>query len=208
MKKVCTTALLLTLCLTLVGCSSPSPTSIAEDFLTATKAQDVESIKAVYLGDAEDLNPIQDDEEEPTEDEDENNPLTQAVEEKMWAFDYVVSNEKIDGNTATVDVEITTYDLGTATTAGLGDYVSQGIGMAFAGATDEQMENLLYTSLANQYNEVTEKNYNKTVQLKLEQTDDGWKVSEFDDDEPIVDAMNGGMASAFNNFTEAWEMEE
>lgn len=211
MKKIFALILSLTLCFSLTGCGSPSPTKVTTTFLEAVKAQDVASVEKVYLGNSDDVNASdeivdEDDSEEPKTETEQK--LWDTINEKLFVFDYDVANEVIDGDKATVDVTITTYDLGMATTSALGEYMSQAIGLAFAGASEEQMENLSMTLFIDKISALTEKNYTKTVKVHLEKVDDQWKLSKFSDDEPIVDALSGGMQSALDNFSEAFDETE
>lgn len=211
MKKIIALILSLTLCFSLTGCGSPSPTKITTTFLDAVKAQDAASVEKVYLGDSDDVNTSDEIVDEDTSEESETEieqKLGTAMEEKLFAFDYEVSNEVIDGDKATVDVTITTYDMGMATTSALGEYMSQAIGLAFAGASEEQMENLSMKLFLDKISALTEKDYTKTVKVHLEKVDDEWRLSKFSDDEPIVDALSGGMQSAVNNFSEAFDETE
>ena len=211
MKKIIALILSLTLCFSLTGCGSPSPTKVTTTFLEAVKAQDAASVEKVYLGDPDDVNAsgeIVDEEESKEVETETEQKLFTTLEEKLFSFDYEVSNEVIDGDKATVDVTITTYDMGMATTSALGEYMSQAIGLAFAGASEEQMENLSMKLFLDKISALTEKDYTKTVKVHLEKVDDEWRLSKFSDDEPIVDALSGGMQSAFNNFSEAFDETE
>ena len=141
------------------------------------------------------------DTEEAVEDED---IFTTVLEDKLTAFDYTLSNEVIDGDKASVDVTVTTYDLGAATRTALGEYLQQAIGLAFAGASEEYMTELLNDTLKDNYEPLTEKEFEETVTLNLVKVDDEWKVADANENEEAIDGLFGGLISAFTDFENAF----
>ena len=83
-----------------------SPTEAADNFIKALKARDNEALKKYYEGDVGDLTLIEGDDEPALSD------MINSMLDKIMDFGYTISNEKIDGTDATVDVSIKTYDLG------------------------------------------------------------------------------------------------
>lgn len=230
MKKLFASMLIVSMGLLFVGCNSASPTDVAESFLQAVKTGDNAALQASYAGTIEEpaegeeeISPAsnllseldvmsEDSSDESNESTEETTEEVEALQtmmnEKLSGFDYTLSNESIDGDKATVDVAITTYDLGSATTTALGEYLQQAIGLAFAGASEEYMSNLLNDLLADNYEAVTEKDYTKTVSLNLIKVDGEWKVAEVNDNQEAVDAMFGGMISAFDDFQNAFDEDD
>ena len=121
MKKIIVVALVAVFCLgALAGCSSaPSPTQVTQNFLDAVKASDSEEIQNSYTNGSfsfEDMTSSEASEEGTQLNEETAN----ALSSKLLEFDYELSNEQINGDTATVDVAITTYPLGDAFFVGAG----------------------------------------------------------------------------------------
>ncbi len=199
------------LSISLCGCGdkAPTPTETADTFLTAVKAQDTETIKTVYEGDTVDMLSSLDEEESDTEDSlmgDEY--FEKTLLPKMLDFDYELSNEKIDGDKATVDVKITTYDIGSAFSAFMADYFTQALTLAFSGASDEDIENLANTTFESKMGELKEKTYSETVTLDLVNKDDVWKVAEIDDDSEFLNALTGNMIKTLDQLEETYSFEE
>ena len=69
--------------------------------------------------------------------------LVDSLKAKMQEFEYELSNEQIDGDSATVDLKVKTYGFGEMLTEVLNEYLQQAISMAFSGASDEEMEAIL-----------------------------------------------------------------
>lgn len=202
-KKLLAIITLAVMTFSLCSCSSsPTPTETVDAFLTAIKTQDSEGMKAVYPDG--DLNEMYD-AAEFEEGIDELGPL---LLEKLLAFDYEITEEKIDGEKATVTVDITTYALGTAFTDFMSEYMTQAFALAFSDASDEEIEALATTLFENEINKLTEKNYTDTVDIALSQTDDGWVIDEIEEDDDFYNALTGGIIDAVESINEAFSSEE
>ena len=214
MKKkllVITIVLAMLAALSACGPKIPTPTETADTFLTAVKAQDKETLATVYAGG--DLDLLEEAaESDESEEANEDSGLTKVYEDqmvpKMLDFDYELSNEKIDGDKATVDVKITTYDIGSAFTAFMADYFTQAITMAFEGASDEEIEKLANTTFESKMSELKEKTYSETVTLNLVNKDDVWKVAEIDDDDEFWNALTGNMIKTLDQLEETYSFDE
>lgn len=208
---VITLALAMIAALSACGPKIPTPTETADTFLTAIKAQDGEALATVYAANDIDLLDKAA-ESDGSEDVNEDSGLTKVYEEqmapKMLDFDYELSNEKIDGDKATVDVKITTYRIGDAFTSFFSDYLSQALVLAFGDASEEELDSMATTILSGKLADLTEKSYEKTVTLSLSMKDDKWVVDELETGGDIVDALTGGLVTAFNGMEDAmaaWE---
>lgn len=198
MKKIVTLILAFVICFAFVSCGSPSPTDVTDSFLKAVKAQDAEEMAKVYAGD--DFKVLDDD----GEDKEVLGALEKSIMTKFFDFEYKIANEKIDGDKAKVDVTFKTYKMGNAFTAFIGEYFSQALGLAFSGASDKQVEELAETLFTEQLDKLTKKDYTKTVSVSLEKVDDQWKISEFDEESDVLNAMSGGLIEAINNTSNAF----
>lgn len=212
-KKLLVITIVMAMLAALSACGPkiPTPTETADTFLTAVKAQDNETLATVYAGGELDLlEEAAEADESQTADEDSG--LTAVYEEqmvpKMLDFDYEISNEQIDGDSATVDVKVTTYNIGDAFTAFFSDYLSQALILAFSDASEEELDSLATTILSGKLADLTEKKFEKTATLSLSMNDDKWVVDEIKSGDDIVDGLTGGLVSAFANMNDAlsaWE---
>lgn len=195
MKKVIAIILSVALVFGLCSCGSPAPSEIANDFMKAIKEKDNETLKTVYAGGSLDIT------ESVKEGEggDEFDKLFgDALYEKLFAFEYEVSNEKIDGDKATVDVAIKTYGLGSAFTNFVSEYMAQAFTMALSGSSEEAIEKKALEILSAKIEE-TKMDYEKTVSLSLSKKEDQWVVDEVAEDSDFYNAITGGMLEATKN---------
>lgn len=214
MKKklaVITIIMAMLLCICSCGSKIPTPTETADSFLTALKEQDNETLPTVYSGGSLDLL------EEASEAEDsgevvEDTGLTRVFEEqmipKMLDFDYEISNEKIDGEKAAVDVKFTTCKIGDAFTAFFGEYITQAFVLAFSDASEKDLDSMATTILSGKLADLSEKNYEKTATLSLTMVDGKWMVDEIKPGDEVIDGLTGGLMTAFGNLAETfsdWE---
>lgn len=155
-----------------------SPTAAVEKMIEATKTDDTEALKEVYSGEVEDVFEVTG----------ANSEFLEIIDERMREFDHKCSNEQIDGDKATVDVSITTYDSEEAYLEALDEY----FGQIYGGNTDTDAEKLIIEYMSKQ----EKKDYEKTVTIHLTKIDGKWMVDEFGDNDPYFDAINGGLISA------------
>ena len=154
------------------------PTASVETYIQAFKDNNTEAMDGVYSGDVEDA----------TTNNNQESELEKFLDERIRNFEYECSNEQINGDTATVDVSITTYDWGEAYKEAIDDYLSQ----IYAGSTDVDAEKLVVEKLS----KLETLDYVKTVSVKLSKSDGIWMVDEFDVNDPFWDAIYGGIISA------------
>lgn len=112
---------------------------------------------------------------------------TSALVEKILNFDYEFIEEKIDGNTATVETTITTYPFGEIFKNVVADVFVE----ALSGKemTNDEAAKLMDQSLLDRLDEA-EKSYKSTVTFKLTKEDDNWIVQESND---MTNALTGGL---------------
>lgn len=193
--------------MTFCACGSQSPTDVADTFLAAIKAQDSDAIKSVYADGALDLLGETEEESEEVLGDDFSDELEQELINKILEFDYEISNEQINGDTATVDVAISTYDFGSAMAEFASEYITQGLVLAFSGASDDEMNELANTLFEEQL-EKAEKDYTGTTTLSLTKTDDGWTVDEIDEGGVFVDVLFGGLINSLENLEDSFSEDE
>lgn len=203
-KKIIAIITLLIMAASLCACGGPSPTETVDTFLTGIKTQDNEAIQSVYSDDEFEFV-----EELDLEDEDADSELNKVFTEKLFpmltSFEYTLSNEVIDGDHATVDVTIKTYNFGNAFSSFFTDYLTQAFALAFSDASDEDMDKLGATLLSGELDNLTEMNTEKTATIELSAIDDGWVIDEFEEDDEFYDALTGGMMSTIEALDESFE---
>ena len=151
-KKLLFVLAAVTIIMTFSACGAPGPTETADTFMTAIKEKDAETVKSVYAGKTFDL--LQETDKE--SDDAFEGTLDDTLAEKIFDFDYKLSDEKIDGDKATVKVSITTYDLGGAIEDFVSEYLTQAITLSFSGTSDKQIEKLSETLLAKHMNNTSD----------------------------------------------------
>ncbi len=75
----------------------------------------------------------------------------------------------------------------------------------------QDKETLATTILSGKLADLTEKSYEKTAALSLSMKDDKWVVDEIQTGDDIVDALTGGLVTAFSGMEDAmsaWDEEE
>ena len=173
-KKV--SILLLALCLILVtvACSSPSPSDALKADLENAKSSPED-----IVGDIGDSG--------------FSDELNTALVNKMLEFEYEIGEEKVDGDTATVELTITTYPFGDMFTTVINDLMDQ----AYSGEidTDADVETLVSDMIMDEM-DTLEKSYSKTITVNLNKEDGAWVVQE---DEDFGDAITGGLYTFADN---------
>lgn len=199
MKKLYSLILLTVLIFTLLSCgANPSPTEVTDKFLSAIKSQDG-SISSYYSGEVDNDNSLLD---LPDSFDDATDSL---LAEKFTSFEYEISNEVIDDNKATVDVTITTYNIGEAYAQAISEYIQNAFSMVFSGASDEEIEQLMNDALIKN---ITDASFDYTTTVTVSLTNDeesGWMVDDFETNTALLNSISGGLieklsdiASSFN----------
>ena len=204
MKKLVSILLISILVFSLSACGSPSPTEVTTTFLDAVKAQSTEDMADIYKDGSWSLSE-EAGEEADLEDLDEMSQYFQeTVLPKLLEYDYEILEEKIDGDKATVDVKITTYDLGNAFTAFFGEYLTQAFALAFSDTSEDAIEEL-GISIFKEKVDAMEKTFTKTVTIPLSNVDGAWVIDELDDDSPFTDALTGGLVESAKTLENAFD---
>ena len=204
MKKVLVIVLVIAMSAALFGCGSASPSDVVDTYLGALKAQDADTVAKVYLGNSGSdlLSDVADSEELPDE-------IYSEFTDMMLSFDYTLANEQINGDTATVDVVIKTYDFGSMFKSVIGDYFTKAIGMAFSGASEEETEQVLVDLFSGRLAEMKEgeRDFEATATISLSKVDGEWKIDEIDDESDFLDCLTGGINSAVTDISDSFNME-
>lgn len=120
----------------------------------------------------------------------------QKLLEKIQDFDYEVTDEKIDGDSATVTVKITTYDFGKAYQEMYEQISKDAAAGKISSSTDTT--NYIYKLMFSKMNGLKDKDYTKKVKVKCTKDDDGTWDTNILDDSSIEDAILGGVMTIVN----------
>ena len=204
-------------CLALAACGSqaPTPKQTVESALKAVTTHDYEALKGYYAGDVDKLTQEateagqQQGVAAPSELTEEQQARVKAVFDKLVEFDYTVGEETIDGDTATVNVTFTNYDVGTLAASVLQETLSTAFAQAFSGeeADEAAVADSMIASMEKATQDMGEKNVTKEAQVKLVKESDGtWKLASFEDDSEyasqLVNAMFGGVVDKMTSWAD------
>lgn len=205
-------AVLCALCIGLVGCGGPSPTDVTKQAIEAVKAQDTDALAKVYAGDAAnistDMFASTPESEELADSSDLTDDQQQVVKDfysKLLDFDYTVSDEQIDGDSATVKVTVNTYNFGNALNKVFQDAVSTAFMYMFStdqDAAQKATTQAMIDSLDTQMKSLTDKDKSATATVSLEKQDGNWVVQPFDGD--FYNALTGGAYDLSNNMQKSF----
>lgn len=181
----------------IAGCAAaPAPKDTVKGALDAIKAQDRAALQKYYAGDAEDANVTNLAGEASGLDlsdvPEEQRPLAEQLVKLVTGFEYTLGEEKIDGDKATVEATIKTYDLGTALSDTLSEYIGQALGAALSGNTDEAaMAEIFLQIFSEKASGLTDKTYETNTTFTLTKVDGEWKLDSFTPEN--IDSIMGGM---------------
>lgn len=200
MKKIFAIVLAVMLSIFTAACGQATPTEVVTDYLEAIKAQDMDAVDLLYAGDADDVSM---DSSEEIDTDSFSEELTNKLIDMYSAFEYSVSNETIDGDTATVDVTIKSYNIGAAMKSALSESISQIFAMAFSGASDEEIDEMS-NNIFMENLEAATFDLEQTVTISLTKEDGQWVVDAFEDDSPFIDAITGGLLTFSKGIEDAF----
>ena len=173
-----------------------SPTQTLDAFLKAFKARDADKLNEFYEGESDDLI-FWKDLEDPAL-----SGLMDKMMEKLLDFDYALSNEKIDGKTATVDVNFTTYNIGGIMKDIIENMLSDAAALALSGLTQEELEteiNEIMTKKFEEYAKIAKKEKVVSVPVNLVMINGRWLVKDISRTDDIMDALSGGLTEFAEN---------
>lgn len=183
-----------------------TPTQTTEAFLEAFKAQDEDTLDQVYAGKGNDfLSAYEASEEE----EGVAKALQDALMEKWYDFDYAVTGEEIaeDGQTATVDLTITTYDMTAVFNNFYQAFMDKALEQYTGNSTnvsEADYESMATEILQEEIGKATEKDYTGEAKLPLTKTSGRWVVDKIGaDNEEFLNAITGGLMDVLQDIVDA-----
>ncbi len=173
------------------GCSSgPSPKQITQQFLAALQNVDYETAQSLSKYKIDYQNTDEEDKE-----------MAQQILSKV---SFELSEAVIDEDKATVKANVTSLDLVTI----VGQSMSEMISMAFAAAfsddgSQKDMDSFFEQYLNNKISDPKAPMTTTEVDIKLVQTENGWKIAENNED--LFNAVTGNLAKAFSQLESGFE---
>ena len=118
-------------------------------------------------------------------------------------FEYALDNEVIssDGQTATVDIVFTTYNMGEIFEKIIEELTARATVLQEGGMTADQFQTEMNNIVIGIYNDIlktAEKNLEISLTVNLTNVDGQWKVDDLKDSTEFLDALTGGLIS-YNN---------
>ena len=177
------------LCLLVCGCSQTAkPSNTVDIFLKEGKNAGNNNLADLGLDSLEGETGMDFDEE----------TLTSLVN-AIGDYDYVVNSEKEDGDTATVNVTITTYDFSEWIVNALTESISQAFALALTGETSDEAINEVMNKVFKEQTDAViaaGKTKSTTVDIICKKVDGNWVVDEEASGVALADALSGGMLSS------------
>lgn len=173
------------------GAGSGGPSKAAKTFLKSLKNQDSENMAAVYLGKEPAMGYFG---EKALASMDANDLFMSAIIEKFMdvicSFDYNVSNERINGDTAMVDVTMETVNMGAIVENSLIEFMPELFAAALTGDAAGAVDS--FTEIFKENVKNTEP-YVGTATLSLTLVDGEWMVDEIDSNEAFMNLLTGNL---------------
>jgi len=185
------TLLAATMLTLLAGCGGPTPSETAGSYLGAIKKADLEKARDLSTGENTSIEQKADD-------------LT-TEEREMFAgifeeLEYDVTKEKITGDTATVEADITNVDMAKVFGGVVQELIGDAFADAFAGDTpsDAEMEQKMMTLLEKEQKRDDLDRVTMKTKLQLKKADGEWKVDTSDE---VMNAVSGGFSDMANELS-------
>lgn len=180
-KKIVTLLMLLIFTWTFVGCG-PKPDATVTNFFTSIKQGDLQKAATFMKSDANSKNELKFDD-----------ASQEKVIKSLFAkVDYQMGKAVVNGNTATVDVKVTSVDITKVYAKMIQDLLGKYMSQAMSGEkVDEQKQNAeIMDYLVNAINDANAEKLNSDVQVKLVKDKSGWLI---DPSEDLFNAITGNL---------------
>lgn len=175
LKRIILMIMLLTLSFGVYGCSSKSPSNTVKNYL--------EQVKKGENGDfSKLLNQTLDKakKEKETPKKEASSESTKKITDSMKNLSYTINSEKIDGDSATVNVKVNGPDIATALANFFQKAITNAFSQAFSGnnGTKEESDKLYENMLLESLNDI--KYTERTGDISLTKVDGEWKINNND----------------------------
>ena len=177
MKKICTVLLCLLMVVGLHACgrSSAGPDSVVRVFSEAMKKTDFEEMSKAVKGNEYDPS-VLDLSDEITK------QLFDYMKSENTKITYTIDKTAVDGDKGNVDVTYKYSDASPIVEATMGDYFTKAIGMAFGGASEEEMGKMFLSLFTENAKKVSAAQAESKVTYSCVKTDGGWEIEKLPDE--------------------------
>ena len=215
-KKIGLIVISLILCLSFASCGLFStPKKSVDAYFKAMKAKDLKTQQEYVTGEdvkkpevikkdnkSKDVN--KDDKKDGKKDDKFEKEMSEILSEKMLDFDYEIKDQKKQGKTATVTVDITSYSMGNMFTQWYLEMMPKLFQMIFSeeslkddSAYQEKVDKMMSDSLKEKV-KVMKKDYKKTVTFKMIKEKGKWKLEKPSENKDFMDAITGGLEKSMS----------
>jgi hypothetical protein len=207
-RKFFALSLIIVLAFTLASCGGAqtpaepeepedTPTMALDTMLKSIQNLDFETAQQYYSGDMGSLEGMS---------ENASSETAEVVDKMLrdaLNFEYTLDNEVIssDGQTATVDIVFTTYNMGEIFEKIIEELTARATVLQEGGMTADQFQTEINNIVIGIYNDIlktAEKNLEISLTVNLTKVDGQWKVDDLKDSTEFLDALTGGLIS-YNN---------
>lgn len=202
MKRITAFALAIVMAISLIGCSSQKPETVVEDYCKAIQAFDMEKAAACMQNGEEALKEFEEMQRELKGEEDTYGRLLLYLKECASKMTYTIGEVKTEGDNATVAVFFTYTDVSPIVTSVVGEYIVQALVLAFSGADEAQLEELLVNIFKEKVETIEPGTASADVTFNCVKVDGKWKIAAFSDEssEAMTNIVTANMVKAFENF--------
>ena len=171
-----------------------TPTMALDTMLKSIQDLDFETAQQYYSGDMGSLEGMS---------ENASSETAEVVDKMLkdaLNFEYALDNEVIssDGQTATVDIVFTTYNMGEIFEKIIEELTARATVLQEGGMTADQFQTEMNNIVIGIYNDIlktAEKNLEISLTVNLTKVDGQWKVDDLKDSTEFLDALTGGLIS-------------
>ena len=197
MKKMLALLCAAAMLLALVGCGAKNtPETVVGTFCDEMKNFNLEAMaQCVEDADPEDLNPSE--EEVPSQ-------LADLLRQNAQKITYTLSDATpTDDDEAVVEVSFQFPDVSKAVAAAMGEYLTQALGMAMSGSSEEDISKLFEQILVEKINSAEPATTEATVSFPCTKTEEGWKIEEVPNQ--VLNVMTRNFLAALDDLSKIME---
>lgn len=201
MKRIAVAVLSVIMLMVMGACGQASPSDNAKIFLDAVKTKDFDAMVSVCDGEADTENGFDDLYDDLYEDMPKE--FVDKVMDVLFAYDYEIKGEEIDGDKAVVFVDMKCLPAGDAIRNidedeiyekfldEYGTLIDNGYDIP-----DDEIEEFYADYIADLLDDLSEKTFEDTIELQMVKTDEGWKVADLDENSDFLYVLGGGFGAA------------
>ncbi len=206
MKKLFAIALSLMLVLSFAGCGgSEGPDTIVKTFCDSIKAFDFAAASGCFQDPSEQEDLLTSEEE--LAESVGSAEFVSYLKESVAKMAYEIGETTEDGDNGTVTVTFTYTDVSAVLNAAMDDYLVKGLELAFSGADDSELEDLLYDIFMEKTE--TEETSTATCVATFDcvKVDGEWKIASLSEDaeNAVIDVLTSNMVTAIDEWESDWE---